>query len=688
MRNVSRDASSTPHKSRTRKENPPPPSSSPFRGPTQATLAQELDSVLYLRRNAVSFNAPSKSESVFFDECNREVISLTSSIEPGKTRVIFQTTERDDRIEFRLPIEKRILSIKLNSSRTVLAYHVERNIMEFRNVHEILDAEGQLKYELEDKRYVQTSRAKNSKLIGFLWTGPMEIVIITDLSVEYYHVDSNRRRLKHFKLFQSSTNWFVYQPPILDKRSDSTVCDASETSSYSLLMVSTGSLGNSMQPYLFTKGQIIRLSRFEVEGRWHDSEKMELFERSITIAHLYDRVRLLVLQHESLNLKSRGAQIVLYTVDIETGITSKTHTLDLDVSGRFAINILDNLVIAHDQPSKSSFIFDIMIESTEKSDCPKHFVSLINSRPIRQLQLSGESSKSVEMYSLNWVFFQPNFIVDAKLGLLSTLQIDLSAMERIMEDNLLLLSFLAHRRNSESIILKKCRQIVSDSYLLIADSSGPVSINPLADVSLAFETIGKLVVSAPEFERKGPQDDNRSSSAASTAAAAAGGKQQSGAIVQGEATASRRPFGASLYQEDIQREVFKWLETEADEQQAGNFHFITSTLMEFIFVVQRHNKNVEFCIYEQLLRCLARGRRYFQIIQILRSKIFKDSKQLACLLLSMRGQYKPAAQLGLDMLHRLDCLAGLIEAIDLRSTESQLDSSAPSSIKLEQSLEI
>lgn len=67
------------------------------------------------------------------------------------------------------------------------------------------------------------------------------------------------------------------------------------------------------------------------------------------------------------------------------------------------------------------------------------------------------------------------------------------------------------------------------------------------------------------------------------------------------------------------------------------------------------------------------AKRYFQIIQMIRSDIFKDSKQLACLLLSMRDQYRAAGQMGLDMFQRLDCLTDLVEKIDLNSDSHKLD---------------
>lgn len=601
------------------------------RATSKRTTSQQLrgGSILYLEQNNANFNAPSKKESVFFDECNREVISLTSGFEQtNKTRVVFQKTDKKCRVEFLLPIEKRVLSIKLNPNWTVLAYHVERNIVELVNVREALDPGGKADYLLEGKRYVQSSRAKNSKLIGFLWTGPAELVIITDLSIEYYHLNASRCRLTLIKMFQSATNWFVFQPSVDDL---SQLQDP-----YSVLMVSTGSLGNVMQPYKFQSGRVTRLQRFEVEGNWQDSVRLELIERSITIASIYGQVRLLVLQHESLNVKSKGAQIVAYTIDPDSGITAKTHTLDLDMNGRFAINILDNLVIAHDQPSKTSFIFDIMIKSTEKSDCPGHYVSLIDSQPIRALTLG--SGKPVEMYSQNWVFFQPNFIVDAKLGILMTINLDLESLQTIVHDNNLLLSFLAHRAKSEFLIIKRCKQIVSDAYQqLTCDNEGQPQLSPLAEVSSAFEILGRLAVSAPQLSA---------------------GDKWSGPAATEESAPSARPCfdgeqaKALIYQEDVQREIFRGFDSE-DLDDPARYHFISSAFLEFIFFVRRHEKNIEFCIYEQLLRCMLRAGKYFQIAQMIRSEIFKDSKQLACLLLSLKKEYRPAGQMGLDMFHRL-----------------------------------
>jgi len=395
-----------------------------------------------------------------------------------------------------------------------------------------------------------------------------------------------------------------------------------------------------MQPYMFSDGQVSRLQRFEVEGDWQGSDKLELFERSITIGYIYSSVRLLVLQHESLNLRSKGAQIILYTIDPESGCTTQTHTLDLDTSGRFAINICDNLVIAHDQPSKSSFIFDIGIESTEKSDCPNHFVSLIGSRPMKELELREPRGgrRYAEMYSFNWVFFQPNFIVDAKLGLLCTLQLDLGEMFKVLDDKILLLNFLALRRNSRDYVLKLCKELIDEAFdrFSCSQTSENRLGNSLGDISAAFEIVGHLVNSAAELS-PGPKKQLANNEKAQVKT-----KLRAGTIVD---------------QVDFEREIFRKLSNSIDsETTPAQYHFITSVLFEFIFAVRfSGEKNVEFCIYEHLVNCLVKGNRFFQIIQLIRNDILRDSKQLACLLISIQAMYEPAGQLGLDMLDRLNC---------------------------------
>lgn len=531
-------------------------SSSSCSRPHVSTVAQPVD-VLYLEKNHVTFEPPDLGLSVFFDECNRDIISLynakTQQANSSGTRVVFQSTSNSETLEFSLPVGERVLSTKMNKSRTVLAYQLDRSTIELVNLHKnTTDASSEAPnnnpYCLDDHRYTLSCRTRNSKLLGFIWTCDTKIVIITDISIEYFHVDPSKHRSRHIKSFQSSTNWFVYQP-------NHDECPSDE---FSVLMISTGSIGNSIQPYLFNQGQIFKLERFIVDGNWNGMEKLELFEQSITIAYLYGNVRLLVLQHESLNLKSNGAQILVYTLDHELGVTTKTHTLDLDISGRFAINIVDNLVVAHDQLSKSSFIFDIIIDSTEKSDCPKHFVNIVGGSPIRSPP-ETEGCK-LKMYSIDWVFFQPNFIIDVKLGVLCTLHLDTSAMQSVISDRGLLLSFLALRSGSDQLILSVCNEVVSSSVKLAhSGSKHPKSLHALAEVSSTFEILSRLVISAHELGKVTKTDEKLTQDRPSYRSF----------------VSFNYKYRESIQQDDVYRDVLRQLKNELDKVSIIELYFRT-----------------------------------------------------------------------------------------------------------------
>jgi hypothetical protein len=65
--------------------------------------------------------------------------------------------------------------------------------------------------------------------------------------------------------------------------------------------------------------------------------------------------------------------------------------------------------------------------------------------------------------STNWVIFQPNIIIDARLGCLWFLQINLDQTIELVTSIPLLIDFLMLRRNSKSVILKVCKNSIIGS---------------------------------------------------------------------------------------------------------------------------------------------------------------------------------------------------------------------------------
>ena len=66
----------------------------------------------------------------------------------------------------------------------------------------------------------------------------------------------------------------------------------------------------------------------------------------------------------------------------------KTDVLFTNLSGRFAINIVDDLIIVHHQTSKSSLVFDINLCPSEISGNVKYHVPIMSKCVIKPYKIN------------------------------------------------------------------------------------------------------------------------------------------------------------------------------------------------------------------------------------------------------------------------------------------------------------
>lgn len=78
--------------------------------------------------------------------------------------------------------------------------------------------------------------------------------------------------------------------------------------------------------------------------------------------------------------------------------------------------------------------------------------------------------------SSNWVIFQPNIIIDAKYGCLWFLELNLEAVFGVINNVPILIDFFLLRKNSKSIILKVCRNVVHISKKYGQNAIGNLSV--------------------------------------------------------------------------------------------------------------------------------------------------------------------------------------------------------------------
>uniref|UniRef100_A0A1A8HJE6 Chromosome 18 open reading frame 8 n=1 Tax=Nothobranchius korthausae TaxID=1143690 RepID=A0A1A8HJE6_9TELE len=418
--------------------------------------------------------------------------------------------------------------------------------------------------------FTQECKTKNANILGFCWTSWNEIVFITDQGVEFYQVFPDKRSLKLQKSQNINVNWYQYCP---------------ETA---VLLLSTTVQGNVLQPLAF-------------------------------------RLYVMYLKHHSRTPNSPGAEVVLYHLPRE-GPCKKSHVLKLNTTGKFALNIVDNLVVVHHQSSQTSLIFDIKLK---EPDCAVNtHQPVLPARSIHpyRVSLSGpvvvpsQPPVPCQLYSSSWSVFQPDIIISASEGYLWYLQVKLAPMVHMLEDKGKLMDFLLRRRDCKMVILSVCSQILGGHE----EAGLPV-------VATVFDKLNQVYKDYLEADQS------------YTAAMESGPGRGS--------AAQKRPVRtqAVIDQSDMYTHVL----SAFTERKDVSHKFIIAVLMEYIRSLNQNQITVQHYLYELVIKTLVQHNLFYMLHQFLQYHVLSDSKPLACLLLSLESTYPPAHQLSLDMLKRL-----------------------------------
>lgn len=551
--------------------------------------------------NPLRFEPVTKENSVFFDEANRQVFSVTSV--DGKTRVVVRGPDLKSFVIFDIPTMGYVQSIKFSYDRKILAIQRSIKVVEFINF-----ADG-----IDSQQYSQTCKSKSAHVIGFNWTNLNEIVFITNQGLEFYQVLPEKRSLKMIKNYSVQVNWFVFLPES------------------AVLLLSSSGLGNVIHPYHFRAGSVMRLPKFEVDiPAASKAQKVQLLERDVTLANIDGQLYVVILrnQQRSQTTGPVGAEIVLYQLQRDIP-AKKVAVLQLNMIGRFAVNVVDNLVIVHHQASKTSMLFDIRLGGDFDGQIT-YFQPVLAPLPLEQAVFEAEEKDSTgavkkkrvlcEMYSQNWIVFQPNIIIDAKLGCLWEVMIKLEPLVAMIGDKGLLIDFLLLRKESKMVILTVFKQALTPGR----QSSLPVIARMFDKVNLAYRSY------ALEAEQNA---------------------QQSGDASKGQSPQKQVSRCQTVVsQEDMYSHV---LSTFVESKKV-KYKFMVAVLVEYIRSLNQFEIEVEHYLYELIINLLVHNKRFYQLHQFLQYHVISDSKPLACLMLSLESTYPPTYQLALDMLKRLN----------------------------------
>lgn len=210
--------------------------------------------------------------------------------------------------------------------------------------------------------------------------------------------------------------------------------------------------------------------------------------------------------------------------------------------------------------------------------------------------------------------FQPNIVIDAKLGCLWHIKLCLSELLHQMPDLGLCTQLALKRTCAKQILLK----------LLLESITQPKP--PLEKLKESFDHINSVY-------RKWAEAEIQMQMAS-----------PSGASPPARPTNQTRVL---IDQLDIYTNILQKLEAE------GSLRKLEWVLVSYITSLSEHNIPVQHSINELTITTYVRNGKFTALQQLLQYGVVSDSKPLACLLLSLANLYPTASQLALDMLARL-----------------------------------
>ena len=230
-----------------------------------------------------------------------------------------------------------------------------------------------------------------------------------------------------------------------------------------------------------------------------------------------------------------------------------------------------------------------------------YFYPVLSPLPIEpftmHIQEEGDSkSQNVlcESYSPNWVVFQPNIIIDAKLGCLWKLNVKLTSLTNMIDDKGKLIDFLLFRSGSKPVIESVCNQV------LIPGRQSSMGI-----ISQIFDKINAVYAEFLELNNTGTA-------------------QVQDAAKENELTGHWFQKQSLLDQKDMYTQVFALF----IDQENVEHKFVVAVLLEYIRSLNHYKIPVEYYLNEFIINLLVHKESYYELHQFIQYHVLSDSKPL------------------------------------------------------------
>ena len=555
---------------------------------------------LELSQLPITFGPIGTNRGAFFDPYNKQMLCVQNN----NTDVNVNGLQPRDNFLLTIPSKGPVRSIKFSGGNPkVLSIQRRTNTVEFVTVFS-----GNVT-ELSLPRKPHKTEA--GEILDFFWVFQSEIVVVVRKGgIDTYQFDIKKLDFRLAKSISLTIGWSLF-------------CHEND-----VLLVRVKD-DNQFHMFGFKKGSsppIYRKTRFDIDIPLpSNAARSLLMPPDVVIANLYGTVYIAV----RLSVVGRETEIILYHIS-QDGSTRPAHRLAVDVKPPFTMSVVDNLVVVHHQVSKTSMVFDIALEDQH---VPTAAISLhrpiLSPLPIAPCFLAPKKASGgrspatptqdkdqvkkqelVELYSVSWLIFQPDIIIDGQLGVMWQLKLNLEGVKNMMVDKIKLIRFLFNRSDGKNFILAICREGLESSTKM-----------PFEILSSVFDVISMEFKMSEHTKHLGDvhiTDSGR----------------------------HRKQF--SISPSDLHGKVF----IPHKESKACSLKALSTALSEYIRTLHKHEVKVDSCIYELMISILMEQKNFYQLQQFIQYHVIEDSLPLACLLLSKELAYPASSQLALDMYRR------------------------------------
>lgn len=339
----------------------------------------------------------------------------------------------------------------------------------------------------------------------------------------------------------------------------------------------------------------------------------------ITLGVLYGTGAILLLQQTP----TRLVEVVIYLLNGPGMAPRMSHVLRLGHGGRFAMNIVDDVILVHHQETKTSLLFDVALKGeADPIDNVTRHSPITTGRPMKPFQLrlpsiSNESMMDCELYTKSWVVFTPNIIIDADVGCLWTVEINYTALCSMVGDRIRLAEFLLQRTKGKSHLIQLLQEMISPAEYT------PTNLPIIEAIFDRVNAVYKKHLSA-ELQNQ-------------TATPTSGSKPQ---IVK----PGFQPR-VVVDQNDVHWQV---LQNISDQEHFGK------VMMVYLCSLTKHGIVAQNDLSKMIVSALVNAKKFEILRELFTFSLIHESKPLAISLLQLSSLHPIINQMVLDMLAKLN----------------------------------